>query len=216
MSTGTADNNDAAEVVYVLTNAAMVGLVKIGMTNQSDLSIRLKQLYTTGVPVPFECYYACKVRSAKQVEDALHFAFSGHRINPSREFFKMEPEKVKAILELLKIEEVTSYVERELTENVPENDLVASEALKRRRPRMNFEEMSIPVGSTLLFRDRTTTVLVQDARHVTLNGEQLSLTAATQRILGNEAPIQPSPYWTFNGKVLKEIYDETYSDTDDS
>jgi hypothetical protein len=207
---------DACEVVYVLTNAAMLGLVKIGMTSQSDLELRLKQLYTTGVPVPFECYYACKVRSAKQVEDVLHFAFSGYRVNPNREFFRMEPEKVKAVLELVKIEEVTNYVEKELTQNVPENDRVASEALKRRRPKMNFEEMQIPIGSVLLFRDSKTTVTVHDARTVSLNGEQLSLTAATQRILGSESSIQPSPHWSYNGKLLKDIYDETYSDGDET
>jgi len=208
--------SDACEVVYVLTNAAMVGLVKIGMTSQSDLELRLKQLYTTGVPVPFECYYACKVRSAKPVEDALHFAFSGHRINPNREFFRIEPEKVKAILELVKIEEVTNYVEKELTQNVPENDRVASEVLKRRGPKMNFEEMQIPVGSVLMFKDNQTTVTVHDARTVSLNGAPLSLTAATQRIMGTKSPIQPSPHWYFNGKLLKDIYDETYADGDEA
>src|SRR5438552_2916336 len=105
MSPGTL-NGEASEVVYVLTNAAMVGLIKIGITSQTDLEVRLKQLYTTGVPVPFECFYACKVRTAKPVEQALHFAFSGYRVNPNREFFRMEPEKAKAILDLLKIEEV--------------------------------------------------------------------------------------------------------------
>ena len=41
-------------IVYVLTNPAMPGIVKIGRT-QSDLGSRLSQLYSTGVPVPFEC-----------------------------------------------------------------------------------------------------------------------------------------------------------------
>ena len=33
----------------------MPGLVKIGMTTQEDIDKRMKELYTTGVPVPFEC-----------------------------------------------------------------------------------------------------------------------------------------------------------------
>ena len=198
------------EIVYVLTNGAMPGLVKIGITSQSDLDIRLKQLYTTGVPVPFDCYYACRVKSCKQVETALHFAFSGFCVNPSREFFRMEPEKVKAILELLKVEEVTGYVEKEISENVPANDRVASEALKRRRPKMNFEEMGIPVGAVLTFKDNKTSVTVHDAKTVDLSGDQLSLTAATQQIMGTESSVQPSPYWYYNGRLLKDIYDETY------
>ena len=49
-------------IVYLLTNPVMPGLVKIGMTTQEDIDKRMKELYTTGVPVPFECKFACKVR----------------------------------------------------------------------------------------------------------------------------------------------------------
>ena len=48
-------------IVYLLTNPVMPGLVKIGMTTQEDIDKRMKELYTTGVPVPFECKFACKV-----------------------------------------------------------------------------------------------------------------------------------------------------------
>ena len=48
-------------IVYVLTNSAMPGLVKIGYTAQDDANSRIAQLYTTGVPVPFTIEYACKV-----------------------------------------------------------------------------------------------------------------------------------------------------------
>lgn len=53
-------NEDSANgIVYVLTNSAMPGLTKIGMTTQEGVTSRLNQLYTTGVPVPFDCAYAC-------------------------------------------------------------------------------------------------------------------------------------------------------------
>ena len=42
-------------IVYVLTNPAMPGLVKIGMTDRDDVQRRMSDLYTTGVPLPFEC-----------------------------------------------------------------------------------------------------------------------------------------------------------------
>ena len=51
-------------IVYLLTNPVMPGLVKIGMTAQKDIEKRMRELYTTGVPVPFECQFACKVRRA--------------------------------------------------------------------------------------------------------------------------------------------------------
>ena len=46
------DNNKG--IVYVLTNSVMPGLVKIGMTTRLDIDTRMKELYSTGVPVPFE------------------------------------------------------------------------------------------------------------------------------------------------------------------
>ena len=50
---GQEENSDMG-IVYVLTNPAMPGIVKIGKTHAS-LGSRLSQLYSTGVPVPFEC-----------------------------------------------------------------------------------------------------------------------------------------------------------------
>lgn len=77
-------------IVYVLTNPVMPGLVKIGMTTRDNLDARMKELYGTGVPVPFECKYACKVKSSDcaKIEKALHAAFAPNRINANREFFK--------------------------------------------------------------------------------------------------------------------------------
>ena len=62
-------------IVYVLTNPAMPGLVKIGSTVSEDASIRLAQLYSTGVPFPFNLEFAAKVSNCDEVERALHRAF---------------------------------------------------------------------------------------------------------------------------------------------
>ncbi|WP_192815192.1 GIY-YIG nuclease family protein, partial [Treponema pedis] len=48
-------------IVYILSNPAMPGIYKIGITSRNDIKHRLKELYTTSVPVPFECEYACRV-----------------------------------------------------------------------------------------------------------------------------------------------------------
>ncbi|MBR0794010.1 GIY-YIG nuclease family protein [Bradyrhizobium jicamae] len=47
------------EIVYLLTNEAMPGLVKIGRTN-GELASRIRGLYSTGVPLPFELFYGAK------------------------------------------------------------------------------------------------------------------------------------------------------------
>ena len=89
-------------IVYALTNPAMPGLVKIGMTSRMEIAQRMKELYSsTGVPLPFECVYACEVKDFAKAEKALHIAFAPDRINPNREFFKIDTERVIAILEIL-------------------------------------------------------------------------------------------------------------------
>ena len=93
-------------IVYVLSNEAMPGLIKIGLTKRDELEARLNELYSTGVPLPFTCEYACRVKDCKAVENALHTAFTKDRINPAREFFRTSVEYVKPILELLKIEDI--------------------------------------------------------------------------------------------------------------
>ena len=45
-------------VVYILTNEAMPGLIKIGYTDNT-IEKRMKELSRhSGVPLPFTCYYA--------------------------------------------------------------------------------------------------------------------------------------------------------------
>lgn len=45
-------------IVYVLCNSAMLGLVRIAMITRENIDTRMNELYSTGVPVPFECVYA--------------------------------------------------------------------------------------------------------------------------------------------------------------
>ena len=70
---------------------------------------------------------------------------------------------------------------------------------------------SIPDGSLLTYVDEETTATVFGPKKVLFNGQTMSLTAATQQIKGLPYSVQPSPFWSFGGKVLKTIYDETYS-----
>ena len=91
-------------IVYLLTNPVMPGLVKIGMTAQEDIEKRMRELYTTGVPVPFECQFACKVKKGDcgKIEKALHTAFAPQRVNANREFFRIQVEQAKAITAVAK------------------------------------------------------------------------------------------------------------------
>lgn len=203
----------ALQIVYVLTNSAMPGLVKIGKTTQEEVDLRMKQLFSTGVPVPFECVFACRVPDASVVERALHHAFGQARINPTREFFRIEPERVISILQLLHVEEVTEQLERSIESDATQADLQAAEQLRKaRRPRMDFVELGVPLGSVLVYRDGAAQATVLSPKLVLFNGDECSLTMATRKVQGkpDDYPLQPAPYWTYHGRTLKEIYDDVY------
>ncbi len=206
------------QIVYVLTNPAMPGLVKIGKTTQSEVEERMKQLYSTGVPIPFDCAFACKVKDAGEVEKALHLAFGMTRLNPNREFFKLEPERVIAVLKLLKVDDITAEFEHTIEADLPDVDKQSALAVVRRmRPPMNFHELGIPNGSVLVSNEQEQRAVVVAEKKVEFGGVVSSLTAATRKLRGlpDDYPIQPSPFWTFNGRTVKEIYEEFHSRQDE-
>jgi hypothetical protein len=88
-------------IVYILTNEAMPGYVKIGLTRKNDVGERVRQLDNTSIPVPFECYYAASVPDCARLERTLHFVFGEKRARRSREFFTIDPDLAKAIIELV-------------------------------------------------------------------------------------------------------------------
>ena len=199
-----------AGIVYVLTNAAMPGLVKIGMTEKDDVGERLNTLYSTGVPVPFDCEFACRVADARGVERALHKAFVHVRENPAREFFIIESEQARVLLELVMLEDVTPEVS-EAADQVDPKSRTASDELRRvNRPRFDFGTMGIDVGSELRFRDGDETCRVADNRKVEYDGRTMSLTRLTMDLIGARRSVAPTPYWMFEDESLKDIYDRTY------
>lgn len=204
----------SSQIVYVLTNPVMPGIIKIGMTTQREVSARMKQLYSTGVPVPFDCAFACQVKDASEVEKALHIAFDMTRINPNREFFKLEPANVIAVLKLLQVDDITQQFEDNLASDVPKIDKESAQAYKRTmRPPMNFYELGIPQGSTLTYKNGTDQCEVVSEKRVRFLGDEMSLTAATRKVIGlpGDYPLQPSPHWIFNGKTIKNLYDEFHN-----
>ena len=69
-------------------------MVKVGLTNLTPKA-RLKSLYSSSVPAPFEMYRYVKVKDASQAESFAHDSLSTCRFNPDREFFK--PQDIKVI-----------------------------------------------------------------------------------------------------------------------
>lgn len=192
------------EIVYVLTNEAMPGYVKIGKTN-THLEQRIRELSSsTSVPLPFTPYYACTVANATFVERQLHDAFGDNRVNPRREFFMIDPERVVAALKLAQINDVT-----------PQHDIVDSQEDQRaldearqKRSRFNFDMVDIPLGATLYFsREDTITAKVigrAGSESIEFDGKTMSLSAAAQEVLGYHNAVSGTAYWSYDGETLDE------------
>ena len=198
--------------VYILENKAMPDMWKIGISGRDDLKVRLKELFSTGVPLPFDCVYAAKVNNYKQVEKALHNAFVKDRVHEDREFFYVEPDRVIPLLELYKIEDVTTSVINEINESITEKDIKAEITYRGRRPNFRFEQMGIRIGSiiTLVNKDNPVAAKVAENNKVKCNGLEYSLTPLTKELLGINYKILPLLYWTYKGKLLQDLYNETY------
>ena len=193
-----------AQIVYLLTNEAMPGIVKIGMTTESVES-RIGQLNShSGVPLPFECFFAAEVDSCSRVEKILHKLFSEHRINPKREFFRIDPEKAALAISIGAFKDVTPGLVIADTD-----DKEALEKEKARRPRIKLSSLGIHPGSVITFsRDESITATVIPDNRVSYDGQDMSISAAALCALhglGYKTPsASGSEYWIFDGELLDE------------
>ena len=151
------------QIIYILTNEAMPGYVKIGKTTTS-LEQRIAELSrSTSIPLPFTCFYACIVNDSSFVEKQLHNAFGDNRANPRREFFVIDPERVVAALKLASIQEVT--IEGDIVDS--REDQIALDQARERLSKFNFEMVKIPIGAELTFsRDSSKKAIVLDNNHI--------------------------------------------------
>lgn len=192
------------EIVYLLTNPTIPDLVKIGRT--TDLEARLRQLSThSGVPVPFECFFACEVQDSVKVERALHDAFGDHRINPKREFFRLNPDRAVAILELVALKDAAPSIE--IVEDQAELDALHRE--QSRRENFRFSMVDVPIGSVLKFsKDENFIAHVIDDKRIEFEGAITSTSAAAAVLLHRRGwtlkAAQGPLYWMFDGETLAE------------
>lgn len=192
-------------IVYILTNEAMPGYIKIGRT-ETEVGQRMSSLDTTGVPLPFQCYFAARVEDYAVVEKMLHTAFGDFRVRNSREFFKMDPYRARVVLEHIAIEDVTP---REDTATDQEGK-DALEKVSKIGSRYDMEKYGIPVGAVLQYTSEPAlTCTVIDARTVDYKGQQVSLSRAA--VLANAdrggtaTALQDPIWWLFEGETLASI-----------
>ena len=193
------------EIVYVLTNEAMEGMVKIGRTTTS-VEQRIRELDNTSLPLPLQCFYAAEVTNSSLVEGKLHRIFSNTRIRTNREFFRVDANQVREAIQLAELKDVTPKVD--VVVDVSDvQALQKAVATEERRSRLRFTELEIPAGAVLCFAKdpQITCVVVADGK-VEYQGQTLSPSAAALlavKSLGyNWTAVSGSDYWELDGETL--------------
>ena len=200
-------------VVYILQNPAFDdNLIKVGRT--ANLTERLKQLNShSGVPMPFEVYYARKVSDAHDIESKIHRGMESRRLNPRREFFEKDPEEVKFLLEMVPGSEVTV-----------KDDVKSSSAVEKRikrRKMLKLEDLGIPAGAVLKFvpNEEITGTVTNDTREIVIGGnipdkfkymegKEYNISKAAMILTERDKHVWGAKFWLCGGRKLIDIRDE--------
>lgn len=194
-----------AEIVYVLTNEAMDGLVKIGRTT-TTVEQRIKELDNTSMPLPFQCFFAGEVADSAYVEAHLHKAFADKRVRTNREFFRVDPNQVRAAIMIANPKDVTPRTDV-VVDASDVQALQKAAVAQERRARLKFTELAIPVGSMLLFvKDESITCTVVANGEVNFQGQIMSPSKAAliavQNLGYKWAAVSGSDYWKYEDETL--------------
>ena len=75
--------------VYVMSHPNMTDMLKVGQSSH-DPSNRATELYTTGLPGPFDIEYVGLFENYVELERSVHSFLERYRVNNKREFFKVD------------------------------------------------------------------------------------------------------------------------------
>ena len=195
--------------VYAFSNPSMPGKVKMGFSD--DPRARRKQLYTTGVPDPFDICCVVKVSDMRKAENLVHLIHYKSRHNEQREFFDL---RTDAAIETIKL------LGDDVTEKFSTEEFPSSRNGKRRKTRKkaqlerNLFKLGFREGDVLQYRrDSEVTAVVATRYKLLFEGEHLSISEAGLRAHNAYAKnskhrergtINGWDEWNFNGVSLSE------------
>lgn len=102
--------------LYVITSPSLPNLTKIGCTRRLNPSIRIKELSSSSLPEPFHAHCFVFSDDCFELENNIHKYFDKDRVNPDREFFRIEPkEAIDALKEIFNVD--VHFVDEDCEDN---------------------------------------------------------------------------------------------------
>lgn len=92
------ESHSKAGWLYVITSPSLPGLVKLGATRRLNPTIRVKELSSSSLPEPYHAHCFVFSDDCFELENNIHKYFDKERVNPNREFFRIEPKEAIDVL----------------------------------------------------------------------------------------------------------------------
>jgi len=199
--------------IYILTNDAMPNYIKIGFTASEEVESRMRQLDTTGLPLPFRLHACIEIENAQELERLAHDVFAPHRARPNREFFLMEPETAVRYLHAVSLNDATARwiaVDQKMIDEtgraLPEDNVV-----KPKLASFSFGSAGVPVGAVIEFvREPLLTATVVSENEVEFEGDRMKLSPLARRLFerlgqANASGAYQGPlYFSYQDEILSE------------
>jgi T5orf172 domain len=199
--------------IYILTNDAMPDYIKIGYTAADDVETRMKQLDTTGLPLPFRLYACVEVEMAQQLERLAHEVFATQRARANREFFLVEPETAVKYLQAVSMNDPKARWISAGQEMIDEsgNRLGEEKVVKPRRTNFTFSSADVPIGAEILFaRNPSFVANVFSDSEVVFEDQVTKLSPLAKIIfdrlgIGNASGVYAGPdHFTYEDEILSD------------
>lgn len=92
------ESHSKAGWLYVISSPSLPGLVKLGCTRRLNPTLRVRELSSSSLPEPYHAHCFVFSDDCFELENNIHKYFDKERVNPDREFFRIEPKEAIDVL----------------------------------------------------------------------------------------------------------------------
>lgn len=110
------ESHSKAGWLYVITSPSLPGLVKLGCTRRLNPTLRVRELSSSSLPEPYHAHCFVFSDDCFELENNIHKYFDKERVNPDREFFRIEPkEAIDVLKEIFNVD--VHFVDEDCNDN---------------------------------------------------------------------------------------------------
>ena len=110
------ESHNKAGWLYVISSPSLPGLVKLGCTRRLNPTLRVRELSSSSLPEPYKAHCFVFSDDCFELENNIHKYFDKERVNPDREFFRIEPkEAIDVLKEIFNVD--VHFVDEDCDEN---------------------------------------------------------------------------------------------------